>query len=129
MPERAIIAILPAVSLGFIAGIICSAAQTSPTTTIVVGVAAAVLTFIAAFSSVFGTRANMGEKAIVGGLRGACAVALYACMFLFVSRFLDGAVLSALVWAVLGGLFAAVLTQMRVRERGEEHGQHQAATE
>lgn len=129
VPDRAIIAILPALSLGFIAGLISTMLQLEPTPTWYVGIAGGILVALAAGSSVFGVKGDGSEKAIVGVLRGACAVALYACMFLFVSRFLDGSILGALIWAVLGGVFAAVLTQMRVRERGESRGQQQAATE
>ena len=120
VPERAIIAILPAVSLGFIGGIICSAAQTSPTTTLIVGIVAALLTFIAAFSSVFGVKGDTSEKAIVGILRALCAAALSACMFLFLLAFLrDGEPVRALPWFAVGLLLGLALGQMRVRDRSD----------
>ena len=123
MSDRAIIAILPALSLGFIAGLITSMAQLERGATWTVGIAGAILVALAAMSSVFGVRAQGGEKAIVGVLRAACAVALYACMFLFILRFLrQGDVLGALPWAVLGVAFGLVLTQLRVRERDEGQG-------
>ena len=120
MPDRAIIAILPAVSIGFMAGVIVSALQLQDGPTRWVGLAGAVAVAAAAGSSVFGVNGDTSERGIVGVLRGACAVALYACMFLFILRFLrQGNVLGALPWVVLGIAFGLVLTQLRVRDRGE----------
>jgi hypothetical protein len=127
--DRSIIAILPAVSLGFIAGLITSMAQLEPGPTWIVGIAGAVLVALAATSSVFGVRAEAGEKAIVGVLRAACAVALYGCMFLFILKFLrDGAILASLPWVVLGIAFGLVLSRLHVRDREETSGA-QTATE
>ena len=120
MSDRAIIAILPAISLGFIGGLITSMAQLERGPTWMVGIAGAVLVALAAMSSVFGVRAQGGEKAIVGVLRMGCAVALYACMFLFILRFLrDGAIIASLPWVVLGGAFGLVLSRLHVRDREE----------
>jgi hypothetical protein len=124
VPDRAIIAILPALSLGFICGVIVSALQLDTTGTMIVGVVGGIAVAAAAGSSVFGVGGEAGEKAIVAGLRGACAVALYACMFLFILAFLRrGDILGSLPWAVLGGVFGLVLTQLRVRERDDTAAQ------
>jgi MFS superfamily sulfate permease-like transporter len=120
VPDRAIIAILPAVSIGFICGVIVSALQLEDSPTLWVGVAGGIAVAMAGASSVFGVRGDKSEKGIVGLLRGACAVALYACMFLFILKFLrQGDILGALPWVVLGIAFGLVLTQLRVRERGD----------
>ena len=120
MPDRAIIPLLPALSLGFIAGIITAALQLTSGAGLVVGIVGGVIVAMAALSSVFGVSGDRDEKAIVAGLRAACAVALYACMFLFILRFLrQGNVLGALPWVVLGIAFGLILTQLRVRERGD----------
>ena len=120
VPERAIIALLPALALGFTGGIICSVTQSSPSVTWTVGIAGAVLTLVAALSSVFGVRAKVGEKSIVGLLRAACAIGVYACMFVFLLAFLrDGEPLKALPWFAVGALLGLALTQLRVREKGD----------
>jgi hypothetical protein len=119
VPDRAIIAILPAVSLGFIGGLISTMLQLQGGATLAIGLAGAALVMLAAGSSVFGVKGEQGEKAIVGVLRGGCAVGLYGAMFMFILSFLEGSVVAALLWALLGFAFAGVLTQLRVRERGQ----------
>ena len=125
MPDRAIIPLLPALSIGFIAGIITAALQLTSGQGLVVGIVGGVFVAMAALSSVFGVSGDREEKAIVAGLRAACAVALYACMFLFIQGFLREGKASSMVWLVLGIVLALVLTQLRVRDRGEM----QASTE
>ena len=120
MPDRAIISLLPALALGFICGIVVSTLQLEDTPTLIVGVVGVIAVVLAGFSSVFGVRADSGEKTIVGALRAACAVALFACVYLFILGFLrDGKPLGAMVWLVLAFAFAMVLTRLRVRDRGE----------
>jgi hypothetical protein len=121
VPDRAIIPLLPALSLGFIAGIIAATLQLTPGVALPVAIAGAILVAMAAVSSVFGVSGDKGEKTIVAALRAGCAVALYACIFLFLQSFLDGEVGKALIWVVLGVVLALVLTQMRVRDRDELH--------
>ncbi len=119
MPDRAIIPLLPALSIGFIAGIITAALQLTSGAALVVAIAGAVLVAMAAVSSVFGVGGDTGEKSIVAALRAACAVALFACMFLFIQGFLREGKASSLIWLLLGIVLALVLTQLRVRDRGE----------
>ena len=120
MPDRMIIPMLPALSLGFICGIISSALLLSTGGVIAVAVAGGIATALAASSSVFQGGGETGEKAIVGALRAACSVALFACVFLFILGFLrDGKPLGAMIWLVLAFAFAAVLSRLRVRDRGE----------
>jgi hypothetical protein len=118
VPDRAIIPLLPALSLGFICGIVVAALQLDDTPTIVVAVAGAIATALAGMSSVFGDGGDRSEKAIVGVLRGACALGLFGCMFLFILGFLREGKASSLIWIVLGIGLAIALTQLRVRERG-----------
>ena len=120
MPDRVIIPLLPALSLGFICGIISSALLLASGGVIAVGVVGGIAVALAASSSVFTGGGETGEKAIVGALRAACAVALFACVYLFILGFLrDGKPLGAMVWLVLAFAFAMVLTRLRVRDRGE----------
>ena len=123
MPERAIIPLLPALSLGFIAGIIVSALQLSSGPSLVIALCAAALSALAAVSSVFGVGGDPGEKAIVAAVRAACAAALSASMFLFITGFLREGRLSSLIWLVIGVALGLVLTQQRVRDRGEPEPQ------
>ncbi len=117
MPDRAIIPLLPAISLGFICGIICSALLMEGGPTFGVGVAGALATALAAVSSVFGCRGEPGEKAIVAGLRVVCAVALFACVFLFILGFLRDGSAFALVWLPLALICGVLLARWRVRDR------------
>ena len=119
MPDRAIIPLLPALSLGFIGGIIAAALQLTSGAALAVGVVGGLLVAMAALSSVFGVSGDKQEKTIVAGLRAALAVALYACMFLFIQGFLRHGEATSLVWLVLGVVLAIVLAQLRVRDRGE----------
>ena len=119
MPDRAIIPLLPALSLGFIAGIITAALQLTSGAALTVGIIGAIFVALAAVSSVFGVSGDSGEKKIVAALRAGCAVALYGCMFLFIQGFLREGEATSLIWLVLGIVLAIVLTQLRVRDRGE----------
>jgi hypothetical protein len=122
VPDRAIIPLLPALSIGFIAGIIAAALQLTSGAALAVGVAGGIVVAMAAVSSVFGVSGDKDEKTIVAALRAGCAVALYGCMFLFIQGFLREGKASSLIWLVLGVVLALVLTQLRVRDRGEVHG-------
>ena len=117
MPDRAIIPLLPAISLGFICGIICSALLMGSGATLAVGVAGGLVTAFAAVSSVFGVRGDPGEKAFVAGLRVVCAVALFACVFLFILGFLREGSAFALVWLPLALVCGLMLARWRVRDR------------
>ena len=119
MPDRAILPLLPALALGFICGIIASALLLGDAATFVVGVAGAIGTALAASSSVLGVKGEAGEKALVAGLRTACAVALYASVYLFILAFLREGSLTALVWVPFAIVFALLLTRFRVRNRDE----------
>ena len=128
MPDRAIIPLLPALAIGFICGIVSSALLLKSSGTWAVGIAGAVVTGLVASSSVFGVRTDRGEKAIVAALRAACSMALMACVYLFILGFLrDGKPLVALIWLVLAFAFAMVLTRLRVRDRGELHGNERSS--
>jgi hypothetical protein len=120
VPDRAILPLLPALSLGFICGIISAALQLSGGSAVAVCVAGGIATALAAVSSVFGVRGDGSEKAIVGGLRAACAVALFVSMYLFINAFLrNGQIPLSLVWLALILVFALVLTRLDVRDRGD----------
>ena len=119
MPDRAIISLLPAVALGFICGIIVSPLQLEDGPTLAVGVVGALVVLAVGFSSVFGVRADSEEKTMVGALRGACAVGIFVCIYLFMLGFLREGSALAIIWIPLAVVFAVMLTRLRVRDRGE----------
>jgi hypothetical protein len=120
MPDRAIIPLLPALAVGFICGIISSAMLLGDGATIIVGAIGAVFVALVSLSSVFGVRADRGEKAIVAALRAACAAALMASIYLFILGFLrNGKPATALIWLVLAFAFALIISRLCVRERPE----------
>ena len=118
MPDRAIIPLMPAVALGFTAGLIASVLQLTSGPTFILALCAAVIVAIAGTSSVFGCKGETSEKAIVGALRAACAVALMACLFMFMLGFLrEGSILQAIIWLPLAGVFGLLMTRLTVRDR------------
>ena len=119
MPDRAIIPLLPALALGFICGMVASALLLEDGATLAVGIAGAVGTAFFATSSVFGVKGEAGEKAIVAALRVACALGLFACIYLFMLAFLREGSVMALVWVPLAAVFGLLLARMRVRNRDE----------
>ena len=120
MPDRAVVALLPAVSLGFICGIIASTLQLGDGPTLIIALAGGIAVAVAGTSSVFGCKGEAGERAIVGGLRAACGVALFLGIFLFMVGFLrDGQGAVAFVWLIVAGVFGLLLGRLRVRDRGE----------
>ena len=129
MPDRAIIPLLPALSIGFIAGIIAAALQLTSGAALAIAIAGGIVVALAAVSSVFGVSGDKDEKTIVAALRAACAVALFGCMFLFIQGFLREGKASSIIWLALGIVLALVLTRLRVRDRGEIRDADAAAAE
>ena len=129
MPDRAIIPLLPALALGFICGIIVSTLQLEDTPTLLVGIAGSIAVIVAGASSVFGVRADSGEKTMVAALRAACAVGIFVCIYLFMLGLLrDGNVLAGLIWLPIALLLGIVMSRLVVRpEAGEEPESTQAA--
>jgi hypothetical protein len=119
MPDRAILPLLPALALGFICGIIASALLLGDTGTLAIGVVGAIATALAAASSIFGVPGDSGEKAIVAALRTACAIGLYACIYLFILGFLREGSAIAIVWVPFAIVFGVLIARLRVRDRGE----------
>jgi hypothetical protein len=119
MPDRAILPLLPALALGFICGIVASALLLNDGATLAVGVVGAVATALAAGSSIFGVPGDTNEKAIVAGLRIACAIGLFACIYLFILGFLREGSAVAIVWIPFAIVFGVLISRLRVRDREE----------
>jgi hypothetical protein len=119
MPDRALIALIPALTGGFIAGATVAITQQYGATVLIVGLAVGVLVAAAGFVSVVKAPGEESERWIVGALRAATAAATFGFLYagiLYAVR--DGSPVG-LLWLVLAGVFAALLTRFRVRERGE----------
>ncbi len=120
MPDRAIIALLPAASLGFICGIIVATLQLEDTPTLIVGLVGAAAVLLAGASSVFGIRADTGEKALVGALRAGCALGVFFCIYLFILGFLRDGSIAAVIWLPLAIALGIASTRITVRDSARE---------
>ena len=120
MPDRAIIPLLPALSLGFICGIVASTLQLQDTPTLVVGVLGALVVVAAGVSSVFGVRAEGEEKAIVAALRAACAVGVFVAIYLFILGFLREGSVAAVIWLFFAIALGVVMSRIAVRDSKRE---------
>jgi uncharacterized membrane protein len=124
MPDRAIIPLMAALAGGFITGVITAVTQTYRPETLIIGLIVGVFVFVASFASVIRAEGEEHERWIVGALRGLVAVATFG--FLYVGLLIavrDGNLLGVIFLLIAGG-FAALLTRFRVRDRGqlEEYG-------
>ena len=120
MPDRAIIPLLPTASLGFICGIIVATLQLQDGPTLMVGIVGAIAVLLAGASSVFGVRAEGGEKAIVAAVRGACAVGIFACIYLFILGFLRDGSIAAVIWLPLAIGLGIAMSRVAVRDSARE---------
>ena len=120
MPDRVIISLLPSRALGFICGIVVSTLQLEDGPTLLVGLVGAVVVLVAGFSSVFGVRAEGGEKTLVGGLRAACAVGIFLCVYLFMLGFLRDGSIAAVIWLPIALALGIVMSRIAVRRDSEE---------
>jgi hypothetical protein len=119
MPDRVIISLLPALALGFICGIVVSPLQLEDGPTLAVGIVGALVVLAVAFSSVFGVRGDSGEKAMVGGLRAACAVGVFVCIYLFMLSFLRDGSVAGVLWLLPGLGLGIVMSRLTLRDREE----------
>ena len=127
MPDRAIVSLLPALALGFICGIVVSTLQLEDTPTLLVGLVGVIAVVLAGFSSVFGVRADAGEKTLVGALRAACAAGVFICIYLFMLGFLRDGSIAAVIWLPLALALGIVMTRIAVRDSAREDESAEAA--
>ena len=129
MPDRAIVALLPAISLGFICGIIASTLQLGDGATLTIALVGTIAVALAGTSSVFGCKGEAGERAIVGALRALCGVAVFLGIYLFMIGFLrDSQGALAFIWLIVAGVCGMLLARLRVRDRGEQNAGEPSAT-
>ena len=116
MPDRAIIPLVTAAMGGFICGLVAAALQLTGAAAFAVGFAGAIICVGAGSASAVKAPGVHEDRFIVGALRAALAAALFSFIYVALLAFLrDGSILLALVFLVIGGLFAGLLTEIRVR--------------
>jgi uncharacterized membrane protein len=115
MQERAIIPLLPAVTLAFICGVIGAATQLTGSSRVWLALVGAIVVAAAAASSVLRDGAEGPERTIVGVLRALLAVAVFGLIyFALLTLLADGNVFLFLVFLILAGGCALILAQQRV---------------
>jgi hypothetical protein len=116
MPERALLPLMPALTLGFLLGIIVAASRATDGTTFAVGAVGAVVVLLAGGVSVFRAGGPPAERALVGVLRAAGAVALFACVYLALLNLLrDAEVVMFFLFMAVGLVVGLALAGIRVR--------------
>jgi len=119
MPDRAIIPLFAAVATGFIGGTIGAVTQTFSPGSVIIGLVLGALVFGSGFVSVIKAPGEESERWIVGAMRGACAAACFGFLFAGLLAALRDGKLLGFVWLALAVFFGVLLTQFRVRDRGQ----------
>jgi hypothetical protein len=124
MPDRAVIPLVFAVSLGFLAGLAAAVFEMTGGQAAGLGIPAAVLVAIAGAASVIGAPIAPAERARFAIRRALLGAALFAAIFLAMIAFLkSGHVLDTLIWAIVAGLCCAGLArkpQQAAPQRGRQ---------
>ena len=119
MPDRAIIPLIAAGAGGFLGGLMTAVTQTYNPAAAIIGITIGFFVFASGFVSVIKADGEESERWIVGAIRGAVGAACFG--FLFAGLLVavrDGKPLGIL-FLVLAGFFAILLTRFRVRDRGQ----------
>ena len=119
MPGRAIIPLFAAVATDFIGGTIGAVTQTFSPGSVIIGLVLGALVFGSGFVSFIKAPGEESERWIVGAMRGACAAACFGFLFAGLLAALRDGKLLGLVWLALAVFFGVLLTQFRVRDRGQ----------
>lgn len=122
MPDRAVIPLVIATAAGFTVGLIAAVLQLHGGAAVALGVAGGVAVMLAGAASVAGGDAPERDKTLIGALRGALAVGLFAFVFLGTLQFLrDGQIALALLLFALAGAYGLIISRLRWRApEGEE---------
>ena len=119
MPDRAIVPLMTAGAGGFLGGLMTAVTQTYNPAAAIIGITIGFFVFASGFVSVIKADGEESERWIVGAIRGAVGAACFG--FLFAGLLVavrDGKPLGIL-FLVLAGFFAFLLTRFRVRDRGQ----------
>jgi Ca2+/Na+ antiporter len=129
MPDRAVIALVPAVAGGFILGLVVAIQEATTGTLGIVGALGALMAAVAGVVSVVRTPGVEHERRVVGALRAALAAGLFVLIYVGMVELLRDARLGiAVVLFLLGAACAAALARLRVREHEELHDAHPHAS-
>jgi hypothetical protein len=120
MPDRAIIALFPTFALAFLCGVMGAAYELHGTQAFWLGLAGAVAAIVAGVVSTFRAPGDADERKIVGVLRAALDVAIFATISIGLLAFLRDAkpVLGVFLWLVALACTLA-LARLRVRDTDE----------
>ena len=120
MPDRAIIALFPTFAFAFLCGVVGAANELHGTEAFWLGLAGAVAALIAGLVSTFRAPGDADERKIVGVLRAALDVAIFATIYIGLLAFLRDAkpVLGVFLWLVALACTLA-LARLRVRDTDE----------
>ena len=123
MPDRAVIALFPTFALAFICGVIGAAYEMHGSSAFWLGFVGATLALVAGLVSAFRAQGEREERRIVGALRGALDIAIFALIYVGLLAFLRDAkpVVGVLLFIVAGACTIA-LARLRVRDADELRG-------
>jgi hypothetical protein len=122
VPERAVIPLVFAVSLGFLAGLAAAVFEMAPGQAASLGVPAGALVAIAGVASVIAAPIPPRERVRMAALRALAGACLLAAIFLGMIAFLkSGHIFAAIIWAIVAGICCAALA-VKPREAGEQGG-------
>ena len=121
MPERAIIPLLPALSLGFILGVLVAVTQLTSSGRTIVGIVGVVLVVGAGLSSVVKAPGRPADKRLLALLRAGLAAAVFLFLYIALVAFLgEGAVIVGLLFLLGTVVLALILAQLKVAPAARE---------
>jgi mannose/fructose/N-acetylgalactosamine-specific phosphotransferase system component IID len=122
MPDRAVVSIGPALSLAFLLGLIAAMELLNRRARLDLGLIGFVAVAVTGPLSVIGLRARLGDRLIVGVLRGLLAACAFALIYLGMVKFASlGEIALGVGLFVAGGLAVLALAQLRVRQPPGAH--------
>jgi hypothetical protein len=123
VPDRAVIALLPTFVFAFICGVIGAAYEMHGSAAFWLGFVGAMFALVAGLISTFRAEGDRGERRIVGALRGALDIAIFAAVYVGLLEFLrDAKPVIGVLLLLIAGACALALARLRVRDAAELRG-------
>ena len=119
MPDRAVIPLMTALAGGFIAGACLAITQTYGATVWIVGAIVGLVVASTGFVSVVKAEGEESERRIVGVVRALVAAATFGLLLAGIIQAVRDGSIVGILWLIVAGGFAALLTRFRVPDRGE----------